>query len=47
VVPKEEAQEIANRAQDVHEKENRLRKEIKMGSSLSEVLELSKWEKVG
>lgn len=47
VVPKEEAQEIANRAQDVHEKENRLREEIKRGSSLSEVLELSKWEKVG
>ncbi len=47
VIPKEQAVEIANRALDVHERENRLREEIKRGSSLSEVLKLSKWEKVG
>ncbi len=47
VIPKEEAQEIANRALDVHEKENRVREEIKRGSTLSKVLELKKWEKVG
>ncbi|MEW5761195.1 MAG: 3-hexulose-6-phosphate synthase [Candidatus Thermoplasmatota archaeon] len=47
VVPKERAQEIANRALDVLEKENRIREEIKRGSTLSKVLELYKWEKVG
>ncbi|UCE38243.1 MAG: orotidine 5'-phosphate decarboxylase [Thermoplasmata archaeon] len=47
VVPKEEAVEIVNRALDVHERENRLREEIKRGSTLSEVLKLKKWEKVG
>ncbi|KAA0003830.1 MAG: DUF561 domain-containing protein [Thermoplasmata archaeon] len=47
VVPKEEAQEIANRALHVHERENRIREEIKRGSSLGKVLNLEKWEKVG
>lgn len=47
VVPKEIAVEIANRALDVHERENRLREEIKRGSTLSNVLNLEKWEKVG
>jgi len=47
VVPQEEAVEIANRAIDVMERENRLREEIKRGSTLSKVLELEKWEKVG
>jgi 3-hexulose-6-phosphate synthase/6-phospho-3-hexuloisomerase len=47
VVPHEHAVEIANRAIDVHERENRLREEIKRGSTLSKVLELKKWEKQG
>ena len=46
VVPKEMAVEIANRALDVFEKENRIRGEIKQGSTLSKVLRLKKWEKV-
>jgi 3-hexulose-6-phosphate synthase/6-phospho-3-hexuloisomerase len=46
VIPKERAQEIANRSLDVHERENRIREEIKRGSTLSKVLELEKWEKV-
>jgi 3-hexulose-6-phosphate synthase/6-phospho-3-hexuloisomerase len=45
VVPKEEAVEIANRAQDISERENRVREEIKEGSTLSKVLSLKKWEK--
>jgi 3-hexulose-6-phosphate synthase/6-phospho-3-hexuloisomerase len=45
VVPKEEAVEIANRAQDILERENRVREEIKEGSTLSKVLSLKKWEK--
>ncbi len=46
VVPQEEAQEIANRSVEVHERENRLREEIKRGKTLSSVLSLKKWEKV-
>lgn len=46
VVPQEEAQELANRALDVKEHENRLREEIQRGSSLSKVTRLKKWEKV-
>jgi len=46
VVPQEELVEIANRAVEVREKEDRLRTEIQQGSSLSEVLELNKWEQV-
>lgn len=46
VVPQEDAQEIANRALDVKEHENRLREEIQRGSSLSKVTQLKKWEKV-
>ncbi|MFW3146889.1 MAG: 3-hexulose-6-phosphate synthase [Thermoplasmatota archaeon] len=45
VIPKERAVEIANRALDVKERENRIREEIQRGSTLSEVLELEKWEK--
>ena len=45
VVPQEKALEIANRAIDVHEREGRLREEIQRGSTLSQVLELQKWEK--
>jgi 3-hexulose-6-phosphate synthase/6-phospho-3-hexuloisomerase len=46
VVPKEKAVEVANRALDVHERENRTREEITRGSTLSKVNELSKWEPV-
>ena len=45
VVPQELAQEIANRALDVKEQENRIREEIKSGGSLGSVLKLKKWEK--
>jgi 3-hexulose-6-phosphate synthase/6-phospho-3-hexuloisomerase len=45
VVPQETAQEIANRALDVREQENRIREEIKQGGSLGSVLKLQKWEK--
>ena len=38
--------EMANRAVDVKEQEDRLRAEIERGSSLSKVLKLKKWEKV-
>jgi len=47
VVPQEQAVEMANRALDVLERENRLREEIRRGGTLSSVLELEKWEKVG
>ncbi len=46
VVPKEHAVEVANRAIDVHERENRTREEIRRGSTLSKVNELAKWEPV-
>ncbi|MHA2391048.1 MAG: orotidine 5'-phosphate decarboxylase / HUMPS family protein [Promethearchaeota archaeon] len=45
VIPQDKAQEMANRAIDVLEKENRIREEIKRGSTLSEVMYLRKWEK--
>jgi len=45
VIPKEKIVEIANRAMDVFEKENRIRKEIREGSTLSKVTEVLKWEK--
>jgi len=44
VVPKEEAVEIANRAIDVMEHENRIREEIKRGNTLSSVIKLEDWE---
>jgi 3-hexulose-6-phosphate synthase/6-phospho-3-hexuloisomerase len=47
VVPQEHAVEVANRALDVMERENRLREEIQRGGTLSSVLKLEKWEKVG
>ena len=46
VVPQDIAQEIANRALDVKEHENRIREEIKGGGSLGSVLKLKKWEKI-
>lgn len=45
VIPKAKAVEVANRAMDVLERENRLRKEIQDGSTLSQVAYLQKWEK--
>ena len=45
VLPKQKAVEYANRAQDVLERETRLRKEIRDGSTLSKVAHLLKWEK--
>ncbi len=47
VIPEEEALEVTNRAIDVAERENRVREEIKRGSTLSSVQKLEKWEKVG
>ena len=44
-VPKARAVEIANRAMDVLEKENRLRGEIRSGGTLAKITELIKWEK--
>lgn len=46
VIPKDECVEIANRALDVYEKENRIKEEISRGKTLSEIQELKKWEKV-
>ena len=46
VIPKEVAVEVANRALDVHERENRTREEINRGSTLSKVNDLAKWEPV-
>ncbi|HUV60953.1 MAG TPA: 3-hexulose-6-phosphate synthase [Thermoplasmata archaeon] len=47
VVPQEHAVEVANRAVDIMEREERLREEIKRGGTLSGILKLEKWEKVG
>jgi 3-hexulose-6-phosphate synthase/6-phospho-3-hexuloisomerase len=46
VVPQGISQEIANRALDVKEHENRIREEIKQGGSLGNVTKLKKWEKI-
>ena len=45
VIPRERAYEIARRAKEVYNTELRIRAEIERGKSLSEVLELAKWEK--
>ena len=45
VIPARNAVEIANRAMDRLEFENRLRKEIQQGSTLAKVADLYKWEK--
>jgi 3-hexulose-6-phosphate synthase / 6-phospho-3-hexuloisomerase len=47
VVPRERAQEIANRSLDVLEHENRVREEIQRGSTLGSVQKLERWERVG
>jgi 3-hexulose-6-phosphate synthase/6-phospho-3-hexuloisomerase len=45
VLPREQAVELANRAMDVLERENRMRGEITAGKTLAEVAYLQKWEK--
>jgi 3-hexulose-6-phosphate synthase/6-phospho-3-hexuloisomerase len=45
VLAKDRAVELANRAQDVLEAENRMRAEIREGRTLSQVAYLQKWEK--
>jgi 3-hexulose-6-phosphate synthase / 6-phospho-3-hexuloisomerase len=45
VLPKDRVVEMANRAQDVLEAENRLRAEIREGRTLGSVAYLEKWEK--
>ncbi|MDO9536770.1 MAG: 3-hexulose-6-phosphate synthase [Thermoplasmata archaeon] len=45
VIPQKDAMEIANRALDVMEREERIREEIKRGSTLSKVIDVYKWEK--
>jgi 3-hexulose-6-phosphate synthase/6-phospho-3-hexuloisomerase len=45
VLPKAKIVEMANRAADNLEAENRLRKEITDGGTLASVIDLSKWEK--
>ncbi|MFP4353758.1 MAG: 3-hexulose-6-phosphate synthase [Phycisphaerae bacterium] len=48
VLPKAQAVELANRAADVLEAENRIRQEIRQsGSTLAEVVHLKKWEQKG
>lgn len=47
VIPRADAAEVANRAMDVLERENRLRKEIQEGGTLSSVSHLLRWEKKG
>jgi len=46
VIPRREAKEMANRAMDWLEKENRIREEISQGkTSLGDVMEILKWTK--
>ena len=45
VVPRERAYEIARRSLEVKKTEERIREEIRRGSTLSHVMELLKWEK--
>lgn len=46
-IPRERVSEVANRALDVLEHENRVREEIRRGSTLSAVQKLERWERVG
>jgi len=46
VIPQEHAVEVANRAVDVFEREERIRAEIQRGRTLSSVQELEKWEQI-
>lgn len=45
VVPGARVAEVANRAMDVLEKENRIRREIRDGDTLGDVTDLVRWEK--
>lgn len=45
IIPADKVVEVANRAMGVLEMENRVRKEIDEGSTLSKVMELLRWEK--
>jgi len=45
VIPAERAYEIARRALEIKKNEERIREEIRRGSTLSKVTELIKWEK--
>jgi len=45
VIPRERAYEIARRAREVKKTEERVREEIKRGSTLSKISDLVKWEK--
>ncbi|VVB85025.1 Bifunctional enzyme Fae/Hps [uncultured archaeon] len=45
VVPRERGYEVARRAVEVEKTESRIRDEIRRGKTLSEVLQLEKWEK--
>jgi 3-hexulose-6-phosphate synthase/6-phospho-3-hexuloisomerase len=45
VVPRERAYEVARRAMEVKKNEERIREEIRRGSTLSQVSELIRWEK--
>ena len=45
VIPRERAYEIARRALEVRKNEERIREEIRRGSTLSKVADLIKWEK--
>jgi len=45
VIPAERAYEIARRALEIRKNEERIREEIRRGSTLSKVTELIKWEK--
>ena len=47
VIPRERAQEVANRALDVLEHENRVREKIKRGSTLASIQKLERWERIG
>jgi len=44
VVPRAQAMEMANRAIDVNERENRIREEIQRGSTLAKTQYLAKWD---
>jgi 3-hexulose-6-phosphate synthase/6-phospho-3-hexuloisomerase len=44
-IPRDHADEWANRGMDVYERETRVREEIVRGSTYAELAELQKWEK--